>query len=174
MTDRPPFVLATDADGRVTSVTYQGNESVAASEVAEGVTLTAQTLGANAGGTGPMGLITDPRSGADFFNHLISLQDHLLAGDVAAIASVDRPQLARDEESLALHASSNAIIQGRLETNQSAARQRAESLEALISNEADADLAQTLVRLNQTQTAYQAALQSGARLLQSSLLDYLR
>jgi len=37
----------------------------------------------------------------------------------------------------------------------------------------DADLAQTLVRLNQTQTAYQAAMQSGAQLLQSSLLDYL-
>jgi hypothetical protein len=35
-------------------------------------------------------------------------------------------------------------------------------------------LPETLVRLSQTQNAYQVALQSGARLLSSSLLDYLR
>jgi flagellar hook-associated protein 3 FlgL len=174
MTDRPPFVLATDGDGHVTGVTYQGNESVAESEIAEGVTLSVQTPGANRSGSGPLGLIADSRSGADLFNHLISLENHLRAGDAAAIASTDRPQLARDEESLVLHASSNAVIQGRLESSTSAARRRSESLEVLISNEADADLAQTLVRLNQTQTAYQAALQSGAQLLQSSLLDFLR
>ena len=38
----------------------------------------------------------------------------------------------------------------------------------------NARLAQTIVRLNQTQTAYQAALQSAGRIMSSSLLDYLR
>jgi flagellar hook-associated protein 3 FlgL len=174
LADRTPFVMATDANGNVTSVTYQGNESVAESEIAEGVKLSAQTVGANTGGSGPRGLITDTRFGADFFNHLISLQNDLLAGDTAAIAATDRPQLAKDEENLVLHASENGVMQARLDSGESAARQRSESMETLISNEADADLAQTLVRLNQTQNAYQAALQSGARLLQSSLLDYLR
>lgn len=174
LSDRPPFVVETDADGYVTRVTYQGNESVATSEIAEGTTVSAQTLGANTSGSGPRGLITDTRSGADFFNHLISLQNHLLAGDTTAIANTDRLALAQDEENLVLHASENGILQGRLESASTSADRRSESLEALISNEVDADLAQTLVRLNQTQTAYQAALQSGAQLLQSSLLDYLR
>jgi flagellar hook-associated protein 3 FlgL len=173
MSDRPPFVVETDAAGYVTSVTYQGNESVAESEIAEGTTVSAHVPGANASGSGPRGLITDARSGADFFNHLISLQNHLLAGDTAAIASTDRPGLAQDEENLVLHASENGILQARLESATTSATRRAESLQALISNEVDADLAQTLVRLNQTQTAYQAAMQSGAQLLQSSLLDYL-
>ena len=44
----------------------------------------------------------------------------------------------------------------------------------LVLTKADADLANTLVRLNQTQTAYQAALQSGGKILSTSLLDYLR
>jgi flagellar hook-associated protein 3 FlgL len=174
LTDHPPFVLATDSDGNATSVSYQGNQSLAESEIAPGVTVSAQSIGANSTGSGPRGLITDTRFGADFFNHLITLQNHLLAGDTAAIAATDRAQLSADEENLVLHASENAVVQSRLETAGLAARQRTESLEVLISNEADADLAETLVRLNQTQNAYQAALQSGARLLQSSLLDYLR
>ena len=49
-----------------------------------------------------------------------------------------------------------------------------DTLEKLVSKEADADLTETIVRLTQTQTAYQAALQSAGRILGSSLLDYLR
>jgi flagellar hook-associated protein 3 FlgL len=172
--DQAPFVMTTDADGLVTSVTYQGNSSVALAEVADGLTLSAQSVGANSTGSGPRGLITDSRSGADFFNHLISLQNNLLAGNTAAIASSDLPQLGKDEENLALSVGENGIVQSRLDMATEAASQRALSLEGLVSNEADADLTQTLVRLNQTQTAYQAALQSGTRLLSTSLLDYLR
>lgn len=51
---------------------------------------------------------------------------------------------------------------------------RGQSLDRLISSEADADLAQTLVKLNTLQTAYQAALQSGGSILGQSLLDFLR
>ena len=50
----------------------------------------------------PRGLITDSRFGADFFNHLISLQDHLLAGDSAAI--LNNFQLYRLVTALTLHA----------------------------------------------------------------------
>jgi flagellar hook-associated protein 3 FlgL len=172
--DQPSFVLTTDADGLVTGVTYQGNSNVALFEVGQGLTLSVQSPGANTSGSGPRGLVTDSRSGADFFNHLISLQNHLLAGDTAAVASTDLPQLGRDEENLALSVGENGIVQARLDAAAGTAAQQALSLEGLVSNEADADLAQTLVRLNQTQTAYQAALQSGARLLSTSLLDYLR
>ena len=39
---------------------------------------------------------------------------------------------------------------------------------------ADADLADSLVRLNEIQNAYTAALQSGGLLMRTSLLDYIR
>jgi|YelNatPaOPRAMG01_1025707.scaffolds.fasta_scaffold01906_14 flagellar hook-associated protein 3 FlgL len=172
-TDRPPFVLTTDANGRVTAVTYQGNQAVPECEIAPGVTVAARPVGANPDSTGPAGLLADARAGADLLNHLIALQNHLLAGDLTAIADTDRALLARDEQNLLVHATSNGLLQARLQTAIDAARQQTASLEGLVSNQADADLAETLVRLAQTQTAYQAALQSGAQLLQSSLLDYL-
>ena len=174
--DVPPYVLTTDANGQVTSVTYQGNTTLAESEIAEGVTLTGQVLGANSTGSGPRGLITDSRVGADFFNHLISLQNNLTAGTpaaIAAIAATDRPQLAKDEDNFIVQFGINGSTQSRLDTASAIATQRSASLENLVSKEADADLSQTIVRLHETQNAYQAALQSGGSILNRSLLDYL-
>jgi flagellar hook-associated protein 3 FlgL len=172
--DQPPFVATSDANGLVTGVTYQGNSSTAQNEIGAGVTLSGQTIGANAAGVGPRGLITDSRAGADFFNHLIALQNNLSARNVGAVAATDQPALARDEENFLFHFSTVGVIMERLDTTASLASKQAQSIEVNVSKEVDADLAQTLVRLNQTQTAYQAALQSGARILSQSLLDFLR
>lgn len=174
MTDTPPFALTDGADGTVAGVSYQGNSSTNQTEVAEGVTVSAQTVGANTSGSGPRGLITDDRVGADFFNHLISLQNNLLAGDANAVANTDRPALSKDEDNLLYQVASNGAVQARLETAATTATNRTSSLEKSVSQEADADLSQTLVKLSQTQTAYQAAMQTGARVLNLSLLDYLR
>ncbi|HEU5125395.1 MAG TPA: flagellar hook-associated protein FlgL [Verrucomicrobiae bacterium] len=170
---QPPFTLTTDADGNVTGVTYQGNTSVVENEIGSGSAISIDAPGENTSGTGARGIITDSRSGADFFNHLISLRDHLLAGDTAAIASTDRPALSDDEENLIYHISNNGVMQSRLEAANTAGKTRKDSLEQVISREADADLTETLVSLSQTQTAYQAALQSGASLMKLSLMNYL-
>ena len=172
-TNQPPFALTTDANGAVTSVTYQGNTSVAENEFGSGVTVAVDVPGANATGTGPRGLITDSRTGADFFNHLISLQNHLIGGDTDAIATTDRPALANDEDNLIFQIGNNGAVQTRLETAATTLSNRSLSLKGLISKETDADLAETLVQYNQAQYAYQAALQSGAGIMQLSLLDYL-
>ncbi len=173
VTNQPPFAMALDANGNVVSVTYQGNTELAEAEISEGITLTSQIVGENNTGTGPRGLITDSRSGADLFNHLIQLQNNLLGGNVAGVAA-DRVNLANDEDNLIYHISSNGAIQSRLETTQSFLGERSTALQSQVSTEVDADLAQTLVKLSQTQTAYEAALQSGAQTLKLSLLDYLR
>jgi flagellar hook-associated protein 3 FlgL len=172
--NQTPFTATQDANGNVTAVTYGGNTSVAEAEIAEGVTFSAQTLGANTSGAGPRGLVTDSRSGADFFNHLISLQQHLNAGDTTAIANTDRASLAKDEDNFIFHFGTNGALQSRLEAARSVANGRSASLELLVSNEADADLATTLVKLGETQNAYKAALQTGSTILNQSLLDFIR
>lgn len=174
LSNQAPFELTEDANGNVVSVVYNGNTTLAESEIASGITLSAQNIGENTSGSGPRGLITDNRVGADFFNHLISLQNNLLAGDVDAIESTDRGNLGNDEDNFLYHLGTNGAIQSRLEATDNISTNRTDTLETLVSNEVDADLAQTLVRLNQTQTAYQAALQSAGKILGSSLLDYLR
>jgi flagellar hook-associated protein 3 FlgL len=170
---KPPFVLSTDANGLVTSVTYQGNSSVAVSEIAQGVTTTAQVVGANTSGTGPRGLITDSASGADFFNHLISLQNNLAAGNVSAITTTDSAQLAKDEDNLIFQIGQNGVAQARLEATASYMTDRGTALQTQVSQLTGADLAQTLTNLSQTQTAYQAALQAGAKIMGLNLMDYL-
>lgn len=169
-----PYAAALDANGQVMSISYAGNSELASAEVAEGVTLSTMVLGENSAGTGPRGMITDSRSGADFFNHLIALRDNLRAGNRAAIAGTNLKELSQDEDNFLHHLGNIGAVQARLEAAESISRTRTQSVEVLVSKEVDADLAQTLVRLSQTQNAYQAALQSGGTILNQSLLDYIR
>lgn len=169
-----PFVMTVDAAGLVTSVTYQGNESVASNEISNGVTLSVQAIGVNTSGTGPRGLVADPRYGADFFNHLISLRDNLNSGNTTAIAATDRGNLKKDEENFLFHTATTGAVQARLEAAATILTNRNLELDKLVSRDVDADLAETLTKLSQTQNAYRAALQSGATLLNVSLMDYLR
>jgi len=172
--DQPAFVATRDANGNVTSVTYQGSADVASSEISDRFEVSAQVPGVNNTGAGVRGLVSDSRSGADLFNHLLALRDRLEAGDATAISASSLDELRTDEEHLLVHMGANGAIQARLETTESLLKDRAASIEALVSKESDADLAQTLVRLSEIQTAYQAALQSGGSILNRSLLDYIR
>ena len=174
LTDQQPFDLTTDSSGLPTAVTYVGNTSVPSYEISEGATLSVLPVGANTTGAGPQGVITDSRSGADFFNHLLSLQNHLLAGDTASIQSSDLSGFRADEQNIISQMATTAAVQSRMDAANTIAASRSASLEKLISGQADADMTTVLVQLNQTQTAYQAALASGAKLLNVSLLDYLQ
>ena len=171
---QPPFVATRDASGKITAVTYQGNTSVNQSEIASGFTVTSDVVGANNSGSGPRGLITDGTSGADFFNHLISLRDHLLANDKAAVVNTDTVALRKDEDNFLYQVSVNGSLQSRLETAATSVSDNASSLDKMISRAADADLVETMVELNQAQNSYQAALQSGAKIMQLSLLNYIQ
>jgi flagellar hook-associated protein 3 FlgL len=168
-----PFTVTTDANGNVTGVTYSGNSSVNQTEIASGVTVSVDVPGVNTTGSGAQGLITDSRSGADLFNHLISLQNDLLAGNTSAVSGADTANLHNDENNLTYQVAYNGNVQTRLTTAASFATSQTNSLTGLISNASSADLAQTLTQLTQAQTAYQAALQSSASIMQLSILNYL-
>jgi flagellar hook-associated protein 3 FlgL len=169
----PPFAATTDANGNVTGVAYQGNTSLAQAEIAPGVTVSAQTLGANTTGTGPRGLITDSRYGADLFNHLISLQNDLSSGNASAVTTTDVPNLSNDENNIAYQVGSNGVVQSELTNTNAVATQQGTSLTTQMSNLTNANLATTLTQLQQTETAYQAALESGVQVMQISLLNYI-
>lgn len=173
-TDQPPFVLTEAGDGTVASVTYQGNINVPRFEIAEQVTVEILPVGANTSGSGPAGVAADSRTGADLFASLIALQDELRAGNVAAIQATVFPALQRAEQNVIGQVASVSALTAHMDTAAQLAATREASLEKLISAQADADLAEVITRLNQAQTAYQAALLSGTRLLNLSVLDYLR
>jgi flagellar hook-associated protein 3 FlgL len=172
--DQAPFSMETDADGKVTAVNYSGNESTNMAEISEGVTLTTQITGNNTTGVGAHGLFSDTTTGADFFNHLISLRDNLSSGNIAGIVQNDIPSLRKDEDNFIYHVGLNGVVQSRLESTMTTLKDRSQSLNSQVSNEAGTEMAQTAVRLTQTQTAYQAALQSSSKILSMSLVDYIK
>jgi flagellar hook-associated protein 3 FlgL len=172
LNDQPAYTLTAGTDGRVQSVTYNGNQDTSSLDIAEGQELSASVVGSNATGSGPAGLIEDPRAGANLFNHLIQLQDQLLAG--TAVTAPTTVGLQADADNLLRHIAANGVVQGRLEAGNAMVSDRLLSLEGQISGETDADLAKALVRLNETQVSYQAALQTGGKILTMSLMDYLR
>ena len=171
---QPAYTLTLGTDGRVQSVTYNGNQDTPSLDIAEGQELSASVVGSNPNGTGPAGLIEDPRSGADLFNHLIQLQDQLLGGQGAQVTTTTAVALQADTDNLLRHIAANGVVQGRLEAASATVNDRLQALEGQISGETDADLAKALVRLNETQVSYQAALQTGGKILTLSLMDYIR
>ena len=172
--DAAAFTPARDTEGRITSVAFNGNNTIPESEIAAGATIASKVAGANSSGSGERGLVADDRYGADLFGHLIELRDQLQAGDVQTIASTTRATLQADEDHLLYHIANNGALQSRLEASLKSNEDGQDSLESEISRHADADVAETIIRLNQAQTSYQAALQSGGAILNMNLLDFLR
>jgi flagellar hook-associated protein 3 FlgL len=160
-TDAPPFTVTRDASGKVTGVTYAGAATAAQIRVSDSATITAQTDGA-----------ANQKIGT-FINTLVALRNALTAQDGTAVQAA-QPGLHTSENDLIGTMSDLGATQARLESVQQDNGSRFAELESLTSADTDADIAQTMVKLTQTQATYQAALQSGAQLLQHSLLDYLR
>lgn len=168
-----PFTTTTDANNQVTGVTYNGNSSVNQSAIGDGVTISVDVPGANTTGTGAHGLVTDSQSGADLFNHLIALRNDLTSGNSSAITGTDNANLQKDENNVLYQISSNGAAQTRLTASATIASNATNNLNTMIANSSSADMVQTMVQLSQTQTAYQAALESGSKIMQLSILNYL-
>jgi len=173
--DSVPFVAVTDANGNVTSVSYQGNTAVAQKEIGENTTVAVEVPGENTTCSGPRGLLADSRSGADFFNHLIALHKDLASGDTTTINKVDQPALTKDEDNLIYHISNNGFLQTTLDAVAQGLSAKQQSLQQSLTKVAGVDLTKTITDLSQAQNTYQAALAGSSVLLQmqQSVLKYL-
>lgn len=169
----PAFTTTTDSNGNVTGVTYQGNTSVAQSQIGPNTSVTAQVVGANTTGSGPQGLFVDSRTGANLFNDIISLYNNLQSGNNTAINSTDAPALQKDDDNVIDHVSANGVMQSALTAAGDIASSQGTTLTEEISNDTSADLATTMTNLSRTQNAYEAALESGMMVMNFSLVSLL-
>lgn len=159
--DTEPFTVTRDGAGHVTAAAYAGGSSGAAVRLSETASI-------------------DPRTGADtnvgirdFINQLVALRDALNTNSSPAVAAAGAG-LESATDPLFAAISENGAIQLRIEVAQTQQTTRADSLEKLASSEVDADLPSTVVKLSQTTTAYEAAMASASKIMNLSLLDYLR
>ena len=179
---QPPFTATTDANGNITGVTYNGNGSVNQTAIGADTLVTVDVPGVNATGAGPRGLFGDASSGASLFANLINLRDHIAANasatpatqNTAIITGADTSALKKDSDNLLFHISNNGVLQSRLDVADTQLTNRLSTLNTSISNQTSANLVETMVQLNQAQNSYQAALQSGAKIMQLSILNYIQ
>lgn len=149
---------AYDANG-----TYQGDNGVVQRTLAQNTFVPVSTPGPNAFGAGPNGL----------FAVLNDITTHLRNNDVASLSGdLDRLDAATGTMQNAL--SEVGARYNRVESMQNAAASNAVTLTDQLSATEDIDLPKTIMQLQLQQTAYQAALGSTAKVIQPSLLDFLR
>lgn len=156
-----PFVATRNAAGDITAVSYAGDTAQTNVQISELSSLAPGATGATNTGLN------------SFLNNLIALRDALNTTTSTNVSAV-QPNLDASENVLVNALSEQGAVQLRIEVAKSQQDTRVTNLETLISKEADTDMATTAVKLSQTSTAYEAALSSATKILQMSLLDYLK
>jgi len=154
-TTTPPYVLS---GGTVSP--YQGDRGRRELEIASGVKIAVNVLGSE---------LFD-----QIFWAVTNLRDALYAGDTATVGN---QALAEVEDALdtllRVRADVGARI-NRLELADARMQELELNVEQLISDNEDVDLARAIIDLKVAENVYRAALASGARIIQPTLLDFLR
>jgi|SRR5215210_7239874 len=105
---------------------------------------------------------------------LRDIAGHLRSANTAALGTSDLKDLTGQiEQLLGVRAEVGAGM-NRLETAAARLDETEESATSLLSDTEDADMAKTLIDYSTQQAVYQSALNSGSRIVQASLLDFLR
>jgi len=112
-------------------------------------------------------------AGSSVFDHLAALSTALRAGDATGI-SAGLAALNADRDRITTTQTDVGSRQIRVEASIQAASDNELKLSTSLSNVENADLPKVIVDLQMQQTAYQASLAATARVMQPSLLDFLR
>lgn len=174
VTDKPPYQAVKDPDGNILNVNYTGNESPPEVVISKDLKVPSMVVGSNESGVGSFGLFKDTRQGADTFNTLVKLRDFLQAGDTESVREISLKDLMTEDKNLTYHIGAIGATQAQMDSMQGVISEKVTSLNTVSSKEADADITETILLLNQNKVAYQAALQAAGQILNTSLLDYIR
>lgn len=156
LTTTAPYTLgATD--------TYNGNAVTTQREIGPGIQVTLNTIGQNVIGDGTTGLIQSLRQ----------IATDLTSGNTAALQSTDLQALDTASDTITSAQAAAGASQNRLQSALSRLQQGEQLTTQVLSNTEDADMAQVMVDASQESAVLQAALQSGATIIQPSLLDFL-
>ncbi len=158
-----PFVATRDASNQITSVAYEGNNEDIEVAVTDGISVKINETGQRAF-----------LSTQDVIKTLIDVRDNLLAGDKTSLQTQRLTELTDSQNQLLISVAALGATQNRMDSLTSNGEAYVQQLRVALSDSIDADYAETVVNLNAQTNAYQAALNSTARVIQPSLLDFLR
>ena len=159
----PPFAATRDANGQITAITYEGNNESIQVSVGDGAAVKINETGQRAF-----------LSTQDIFKTLIDIRDNLLAGDKTSLQTDRLTELTDAQNQLLISVAGLGATQNRMDSVTSNMEGSVQQLTVVLSDNIDADYAETVVHLNAQTNAYSAALNAAARVIQPSLLDFLQ
>jgi flagellar hook-associated protein 3 FlgL len=163
-TSTPPY-----AQGAVD--TYAGNAGSVVREIGDSVNVKINVAGSDLLGNG------QAANDGKLLDVLRDAVQHLRSGtpaDLQTLRTTDLAGLDTNLETLNKLRATTGAMTNRLETADSRLAELEETATRLLSETEDADMAKALVDFSMQQSVYQSALQSGANIVQASLLDFLR
>lgn len=165
VTKSAPFVPIRDANNDITSVDYAGNDQTFRLEIQDGIQVDANEPGSRV-------FTAAGVRGADLFQTLIDIRDNLRSGNSGGLQT-GLDELSSAQEQLLISVARVGSIQNRVEQVDSNLQDINLQLLRVISDNIDADYAQTLLELNAQSNSLEASLNAGARVIQPSLLNFL-
>ena len=149
--------------GEITAVTYQGNTQNINISVSPGLPVTINVSGSSVF-----------QSTVDIFSTLIGIRDDLRAGNQVSLRTTRLDELDAALSQLLLSEAQFGAVSNRFDTVSSNTEGFVLELRIVLSDKVDADFVAVMVGFNTEQNAFTAALNAAARVLQPSLLDFIR
>ena len=157
-----PFAETRDANNDITAVTYNGNDENIEMETSENVRVIVNETGQAVF-----------QENIDVFQVLIDIRDSLRTGDFDGLTT-GLVELDTAQEQLLVSTARIGSIENRINRTDTNIRDINVQLEEVLSDNIDADFAEVIVELNAQSNAFQASLNAAGRIIQPSLLDFIR
>ncbi|WP_324668259.1 flagellar hook-associated protein FlgL [Geochorda subterranea] len=174
-TEQAPYVSTDDVDGYVDTVTFYGNDQEMIYEIGPGVRQAVSVSGAtvfdhgSGGGSGPPVTVA-----TGLFSTLITIRQHISDGEVDQLSGQDLADLDQALDHVLRTLSRVGARQNGFELVAERLQSQEVNLKDLLSKTEDLDVAEAIVELKMQENVYRLALASGARIIQPTLLDFLR
>jgi len=147
---------------------WTGNENIMQVEIGEGI-----TTDLNLNGKEIFGIDDTPGNPNSIFATLQTLSTDLRAGDFDAIDS-DIGTVDGHIETILSARSEIGAKSNRIDMTMSRLDAAEQSYTKVLSDTEDADMAEVIIKLKEQENVYNATLAAGARIIQPSLVDFLR
>ena len=142
---------------------YAGNTGTVTREIGQGVQIAVNVPGSTIFGDGTTGLIATLRQ----------ISSDLRSNNSTALQNGDLTALDGASTLVSSQQATVGALSNRLDSATSRLQQLQQATTQQLSNVQDADMAQTMIDFSTQQAVYQAALKSGAQIIQPSLMDFL-
>ncbi len=162
-TDSPAFTATRNAAGEIDSVTYAGNDAVIRTPISEFQSIVSNETGADVF-----------QAKQDVFELLRNIRDDLRSNDTDALQNLRIDELETARNQMLQSLSRVGATENRFNRVEEEYADFNIVLEQTISDSVDADFSEVLVELNARNNSIQAALSAASRVLETSLLNFVR